>query len=119
MKKIVMMMFAALFAMNVLAEKVNFKVANMHCQNCANRVEKTLKSNEAVSEVKVDLESHAVSVSFDAEKTSVEALQKALADAKFEAEVAKSCCEKKQEGQEEKHECGGKCGGKKEKNTQE
>ena len=122
MKKIAMMMFAALFAMNVLAEKVNFKVANMHCQNCANRVEKALKANEAVSEVKVDLENHAVSVSYDAEKTSVEALQKALADAKFEAKVAKSCCEggcKKHEGKEEKHECGGKCGGKKEKKTQE
>ncbi len=122
MKKIVMMMMAALFAMNVLAEKVNFKVANMHCQNCANRVEKALKANEAVSEVKVDLENHAVSVSYDAEKTNVEALQKALTDAKFEAKVAKSCCEggcKKHEGKEEKHECGGKGCGKHEKKTQE
>lgn len=114
-----MMMMAALFAMNVVAENVNFKVANMHCQNCANRVEKALKANEAVSEVKVDLESHAVSVSYDGGKTNVEALQKALTDAKFEAEVAKQCCGKKHEGQEKKHKCGGNGCGKHEKKTQE
>ncbi len=91
MKKTVMMMFAAMFALNVLADNVKFKVSNMHCQNCAKRVEKALKANEAVSEVKVNLESKAVCVSYDAAKTNVEAIQKALTDAKFQAEVAKQC----------------------------
>ena len=80
-----MMMLVTMFAMNVLAENVKFKVSNMHCQNCANRVEKALKANKAVSEVKVNLECKAVSVSYDAAKTNVEALQKALTDAKFAA----------------------------------
>ena len=123
MKKIVMMMMAALFAMNVLADGVKFKVTNMHCQNCANRVEKALKANDGVSKVKVDLESKDVSVSYDAAKTSVEALQKALTDVKFEAEVAKQGDKKggceKHEGKSEKHECGGKCCGKKEQKTEE
>jgi len=91
MKKIVTMMFAALFATNVLAENVKFKVSNMNCDNCAKRVEKVLKANEAVSEVKVDLENKAVCVSYDAGKASVETIQKALTDAKFKAEAAKQC----------------------------
>lgn len=126
-------MLIATFAMNVLADNVKFKVSNMHCGNCAKRVEKALKANEAVSEVKVNLESKAVCVSYDAAKTDVETIQKALADAKFRAEVVKQCdkaegckhedkagehkCnqERKQEGE---HKCGANgCGH--EKNTQE
>lgn len=133
MKKTVMMMFAVMFALNVLADNVKFKVSNMHCQNCAKRVEKALKANEAVSEVKVNLESKAVCVSYDAAKTNVEAIQKALTDAKFQAEVAKQCdkaegCKHeskagehkcKHEGQQAgEHKCGADgCGH--EKNTQE
>ena len=106
MKKIVMMMFAALFTMNVMADNVKFKVNNMHCENCAKRVEKTLKANDAVSEVKVNLECKAVCVSYDAQKTNVEALQKALSDAKFEAEIAKQCDDKEGCKGEGEHKCG-------------
>lgn len=108
MKKTVMMMFAAMFALNVLADNVKFKVSNMHCQNCAKRVEKALKANEAVSEVKVNLESKAVCVSYDAAKTNVEAIQKALTDAKFQAEVAIQCDKAegcKHEGKAGEHKC--------------
>ncbi len=102
------MMFAGMFAMNVLAENVKFKVSNMHCDNCAKRVENALKANEAVSQVKVNLECQAVCVSFDAQKTNVEALQKALTDAKFQVEIAKQCDKEggcQDEGKEDKHEC--------------
>ena len=51
MKKIVMMVFAAMVTVNVMADNVKFKVTNIRCQNCAKRVEKTLKANEAVQEV--------------------------------------------------------------------
>ncbi|MCR4582625.1 MAG: heavy-metal-associated domain-containing protein [Prevotella sp.] len=139
MKKIIMMTFAALLALNVMADNVQFKIDNMHCQNCVKRVEKALKANEAVSSVKVNLEDKAVCVSYDAEKTNVEALQKALTDVRFQAVVAKECDKKegckhegckhdgKQEGehkcghkdkQEGEHKCGGKGCGHEEK-TQE
>lgn len=95
MKKIVMMMFAALFAMNVLADNVKFKVTNIRCQNCAKRVEKTLKANEAVQEVSVDLQAKTVSVSYDASKANAEALLKTLTDAKYQAEILKQCDGKK------------------------
>jgi len=117
MKKVVMMMFACLFTLNMMADNVRFSVGNMHCDNCAKRVEKALKANEAVCEVKVDLENKAVCVSYDAEKTNVEALQKALTDVKFQVEVAKQCNKKggcKHEGKEggckhegkHEHKCG-------------
>ena len=95
MKKIVMMMFAALFAMNVLADNVKFKVTNIRCQNCAKRVEKTLKANEAVQEVNVDLQAKTVCVSYDASKANAEALLKTLTDAKYQAEILKQCDGKK------------------------
>jgi len=91
MKKIVVMMFAAMFAMNVLADNVKFKVTNMRCQNCAKRVEKTLKANEAVKEVKVDLVAKTVCVSYDAEKANADVLLKSLTDAKYQAEIMKQC----------------------------
>lgn len=109
MKKIVMMMFAALFAMNVLADNVKFKVTNIRCQNCAKRVEKTLKANEAVQEVNVDLQAKTVCVSYDAEKANAEALLKTLTDAKYQAEILKQCDGKEVKGGCGKHE--GKEGG--------
>lgn len=116
------MMFAGLFAMNVMAENVKFTISNMHCENCAKRVENALKANEAVSEVKVNLESQSVCVSYDAQKTNVEAIQKALTAANFQAEIAKQCDKEEgchHDGTENKHECGGEgCGNHQEK-TQE
>ena len=122
MKKIVMMTFAALFAMNVLADNVKFQIKNMNCENCAKRVENALKANDAVTTVKVNLECKAVCVSYDATKTNAEALLKALTDVKFQAEIAKQCdqeggcehdgkegahkCGKENGQQEVKHECG-------------
>ena len=120
-------MFAALFTINMMADNVKFKIKNMNCENCAKRIEKVLTENGAVTKVKVNLECKAVCVSYDATKTNVEALQKALTDAKFQAEIAKQCnkeggckhegkegehkCGKKDGQQEEKHECGGEgCG---------
>ena len=104
MKKIVMMMFAALFAMNVLADNVKFKVTNIRCQNCAKRVEKTLKANEAVQEVNVDLQAKTVCVSYDASKANAEALLKTLTDAKYQAEILKQCNGKEAKGGCGKHE---------------
>ena len=107
MKKIVMMMFAAMVTVNVMADNLKFKVTNIRCQNCAKRVEKTLKTNEAVQEVTVDLQAKTVCVSYDAKKANAEALLKTLTDAKYQAEILKQCDGK--EGGCGKHE--GKEGG--------
>ena len=104
----VMMLFACLFTTSIWADNVRFEISNMHCQNCANRVEKALKANKAVGEVKVDLAYKTVNVSYDAAKTNVEALQKTLTEAKFEAKVAAPCDQKgdcKHKGKAPEHRC--------------
>jgi copper chaperone CopZ len=116
MKKIVMMVFAAMVTVNVMADNVKFKVTNIRCQNCAKRVEKTLKANEAVQEVSVDLQAKTVTVSFDEKKANAEALLKTLTDAKYQAEIfdgkeAKGGCGKHEgKGGCGKHEGKGGCG---------
>lgn len=104
-----MMMFAAMVTVNVMADNVKFKVTNIRCQNCAKRVEKTLKANEAVQEVNVDLQAKTVCVSYDAKKANAEALLKTLTDAKYQAEILKQCDGKEAKGGCGKHE--GKEGG--------
>ena len=113
-----MTMFVALFTINMMADNVKFKIKNMNCENCAKRIENVLTENGAVTKVKVNLECKAVCVSYDATKTNVEALQKALTDAKFQAEIAKQCNKEggcKHEGKEGEHKCGKKDGQKEEK----
>lgn len=102
MKRINVMMVATMIAMSAMADNVKFQIENMHCQNCANRVEKTLKANEAVKEVKVDIEKKSVCVSYDEKSTTAEALLGMLTEAKFQAEIVKKCggCKKHAEGKE-------------------
>jgi copper chaperone CopZ len=104
MKKINMIIVASMLAMSAVADNVKFAISNMHCQNCANRVEKTLKETGSVKEVKVDIENKTVCVSYDEKSTTAEALLKVLTDAKFNAEIAKKC------GGCKKHGEGGGCG---------
>jgi copper chaperone CopZ len=111
-KKIAMMLSAVVLAVNVQAANVKFKVSNMNGEDSAKRVEMTLKANDAVSKVKVNLEGQAVCVSYDEKKTSVEVIRKALSDAKFQVEILKQCNKEggcKHDGKEEKHGCGGDC----------
>lgn len=103
MKKTIMMVLAGLLSVAALADDVKFKVSNMHCDNCARRVEKALKGNEAVGEVTVNLEDRTVCVSYDAQKTTVAVLRQCLADARFQAEVARQC--------DKKEECAGQAAG--------
>ena len=105
-KKIAMMLSAVMLAVNVQAANVKFKVSNMNGEDSAKRVEMTLKANDAVSKVKVNLEGQAVCVSYDEKKTSVEVIRKALSDAKFQVEILKQCNKEggcKHDGKEEKH----------------
>lgn len=89
-----MTMFAALFAMNMLASNVRFKVTNMRCGNCAKRVENVLKGNDAVKKVNVDLENKSVCVRYDKKKATAEDLLKLMTEAKFQTEIVKKCDKK-------------------------
>jgi copper chaperone CopZ len=93
MKKIVMMMFAALFAMNVLADNVKFQIKNLNCENCAKRAEKALTADKGVKEVAVNLEEQTVTVKYDDAETNEAKLIEDLKAGRFEASVAGKKCE--------------------------
>ena len=72
----------------LLAGDVTFKISNMHCGGCANKVKTILNATEAVSNIDVNLETKLVKVTFDDSKTTAKKLQKALKEGKYEAEVS-------------------------------
>lgn len=63
--------------------------ANMTCPSCSVTIEKALSRVAGVTSTKVDLEAGTVTVTFDADRTTVPALARVVTDAGFPA-TAKS-----------------------------
>ncbi len=64
----------------------------MHCANCENRIKDGLKFEKGVKDIITNLDDKTVTVKYDAEKTSSEAIAKALAKVDYKAkEVGASC----------------------------
>lgn len=84
----------------------------MHCQNCENKIKSNLRFEKGVSEIVTDLENQTVSVSYDADKTDVSKLQKALGRIGYEAtetKPAKSCGGCKSDGKQSSCDSGNSC----------
>ena len=64
-------------------ETVTLAVQNMTCAGCAIAVRAALRRIDGVAETKVDLERNTAQVSFDPDKTTVEALTRATAAVGF------------------------------------
>lgn len=60
---------------------------NLHCQGCCDKVMKNIAYEKGVKDLRCDLEKKQVVVVFDADKTSVEQLQKAFEAIKKPATV--------------------------------
>ncbi len=65
-------------------ERVQFTVKGMTCDNCVNSVTKALKGVEGVRAANVSLADERAQVTYDAEKTSTEALKAAVKEAGYE-----------------------------------
>ncbi len=50
----------------------------MSCQNCENKIKSNLRFEKGVSKVETDLKSQKITVSYDASKTSAEAITKSF-----------------------------------------
>lgn len=99
MKKLLIAAALMLLTFPVFAEKVTVTVSNMHCQNCANRVESVLRADKGVKSVTVNLETKEVTVDFDEKATSAKKVKKRLTKANFKLgkdKAGKSCgkCQK-------------------------
>ena len=101
MKKIILVLFVALFSFAV-AEAQQPKgvkksvttvfVTDIDCAGCAKKVTNTIPYEKGVKDVQVDVDAKTVTVTFDPAKTNNETLVKAFAKIKIKAEAG--CAEK-------------------------
>jgi mercuric ion binding protein len=71
------------FIVSATTKTVTLDVATMNCVTCPYTVKLSLKKVEGVSEAAVDFDSKEAVVTFDDEKTTVDALIQATADAGY------------------------------------
>ena len=96
MKKIILMCLVALFGIgiaNAQEPKKNEKktvttefVTDIDCAGCAKKVNNTIPYEKGVKEVKVDVDTKIVTVTYDPTKTNNETLVKAFSKIKIKAE---------------------------------
>ena len=96
MKKIIVLCLVALFGIGMAnaqqpkkAEKKSVTVefvTNLYCAGCAKKIENTIPYEKGVKEVKIDVDTKVVTVTYDPAKTNNETLVKAFAKVKIEAE---------------------------------
>ena len=82
MKKIITIMMACLVSIGMMAAKENLQVVvlgcELHCQGCCDKVMKNIAFEKGVKDLACDMKHQMVTVTYDANKTSVEKLQKAF-----------------------------------------
>ena len=66
-----------------------FKVSQMHCENCERKVKNNIKFEKGVKEFSTDLKTKTVSITYDAEKTTVDKLKADFKKFNYEAEFVK------------------------------
>ncbi|MBQ5395289.1 MAG: cation transporter [Alistipes sp.] len=71
------------------ALKTTVFMTDVDCETCAKKIDNSIPFQKGVKEVKVDVPSRKVTVTYDATKSSDEALIKAFKKIKINAEVAK------------------------------
>ena len=123
MKKILLMCLVALLGIGAVnaqkpkkGEKKSVTVefmTSLDCEGCAKKINETLPYEKGVRDVKVDVPTKVVTVTYDPTKTNNEAIIKAFAKVKIEASVKEGCtdgcCGHNHEA--EKKECADDCCG--------
>ena len=99
MKKIIMLCLMAVIGFGVsdamaqkksdAALKTTVFMTDVDCETCAKKIDNSIPFQKGVKEVKVDVPSRKVTVTYDATKSSDEALIKAFKKIKINAEGAK------------------------------
>ena len=99
MKQIIMLCLLAVMGFGVAdavaqkkgdaALKTTVFLTDVDCETCAKKIDNSLPFQKGVKEVKVDVPTRKVTVTFDTTKTNEEALIKAFKKIKINAEVKK------------------------------
>ena len=59
----------------------------MHCENCENRIKNNLRFEKGVKKIETNIEKQTVTITYDADKTTVEDLLKGFEKFKYSARV--------------------------------
>ena len=80
MKRILTVMICALFALSMASAqdakkktnvvKTKFLVESMECENCVKKIEKNIAFEKGVTDLKCDLQTHTVEVTWRSDKTT-------------------------------------------------
>ncbi len=99
MKRILLLAICAMCAFSVVTaqttkkkdtkETTKFLVTNMDCENCVKKVEKNIAFEKGVTDLKCDLKTKTVEVTYNTDKTTEKKLIAAFKKIKFDAEVQK------------------------------
>ena len=80
MKRTVLALAMGLFALTGMAKTIKTTVfttiPQMHCENCENKIKGNLRFEKGVKKIETDIDHQTVSVTYDADKTSVDRLLK-------------------------------------------
>ncbi|MDR2775332.1 MAG: heavy-metal-associated domain-containing protein [Tannerella sp.] len=115
MKRILVIMWCALFAISTTSaqettkkkekETVTFFIENMECENCIKKIEKNIAFEKGVTDLKCNLSTRTVEVTYRADKTDVKKLMAAFDKIDKKAAVLKDGekPETKHDGHKHKH----------------
>ena len=95
MKKIMMALTLALFAVAAQAENLKEVVFNvtpqMTCNNCENKIKSNIRFEKGVKKIDTSLEKQTVTISYDADKTDEAKIASAFKKIGYEAKQAGTC----------------------------
>ena len=103
MKKIMMIMLAAVMAVGFAADGFAQKakktetvvfVTSIHCDHCKKNIEDKIPFEKGVKDVKVDVPTKKVTVDYDPAKTDAQILKKAIEKLGYKAEIEKPAAKK-------------------------
>ena len=74
----------------------------MHCESCENKIKKNLRFEKGVKKIETSVEEQTVTVTYDATKTDVKALQKAMKNIGYDTQVVSDQPQEKAKNKEKK-----------------
>lgn len=88
--KMMMLLAAVCMAITVNAKDIKTVVltTNMHCANCAKNIYENVRFEKGVTKITTDVKTKKVTITYDAEKTTVDKLIKSIEKLKYTAKVA-------------------------------
>lgn len=94
MKKVIFSSAMMLIALVAMAKDIKTVVVTtqpqMHCENCEKKIKGNLRFEKGVKEIQCDIEGQRVTITYDADKTNVEAIIKSFGKFDYQATEIKT-----------------------------